>query len=185
MKGRLFNILSALSLVLFVALGVLCVRSHWFDDAVRYDRVNSTFAAESDFGRLMLVSFFTNRPSSMPTGLHYRTTIIALRLKGDTAIERWGFRSSAFSRRWGFGYYVSYGPFSVIRSILIPHWVFMVAAAILPTVWLGQEWKKLRRIRHGLCLTCGYDLRASKERCPECGTAIPSDSASGCETEAI
>jgi hypothetical protein len=53
-----------------------------------------------------------------------------------------------------------------------PAWAFLVPLAIgavLPSA-PGFLRRRFRR-RHGLCLVCGYDLRASPERCPECGTA--------------
>jgi hypothetical protein len=33
-----------------------------------------------------------------------------------------------------------------------------------------QAEQKIRRRKAGLCPSCGYDLCATKNRCPECGT---------------
>lgn len=41
--------------------------------------------------------------------------------------------------------------------------------------WIGREAllekRRERWQREGRCLTCGYDLKETKERCPECGTS--------------
>lgn len=36
---------------------------------------------------------------------------------------------------------------------------------------LRRRWRSSRRLAGGLCTGCGYDLRASPHRCPECGRA--------------
>lgn len=58
-------------------------------------------------------------------------------------------------------------------SVTLPHWllVFVFAAPLMGKVLVIAMRRLKRRLRHmnGLCPTCGYDLRASTERCPECG----------------
>lgn len=59
-------------------------------------------------------------------------------------------------------------------ALCIPYWGLVTAAALLPAAWLLATLRRMvrgRRIGRGLCAACGYDLRATPDRCPECGTA--------------
>jgi hypothetical protein len=54
----------------------------------------------------------------------------------------------------------------------LPIWAVGCPFAVLPALWILQNAKRIRQRRKGLCRACGYDLRASTDRCPECGTPI-------------
>jgi hypothetical protein len=55
------------------------------------------------------------------------------------------------------------------RWLTLPYWLFAAVFGIAPLRWtLGRANRHHRRLR-GLCPACGYDLRASPGRCPECG----------------
>src|SRR4051794_3283122 len=56
-------------------------------------------------------------------------------------------------------------------NLVLPLWTLICALAVPPGWWGWRRLKVRRRRRAGLCLACGYDLRASPGRCPECGTA--------------
>lgn len=73
----------------------------------------------------------------------------------------------------GFKYVVTNTKFSYSQAtqyLAIPLWMpsVLFGSMLLLCRTLGAAQR--RRARDGLCLKCGYDLRGSKERCPECGT---------------
>jgi len=55
-------------------------------------------------------------------------------------------------------------------SIAAPHWAFAFCFGILPGFWFYRFRHAMMKRRVGRCRRCGYDLRATPERCPECGT---------------
>jgi len=58
----------------------------------------------------------------------------------------------------------------IVSYVIIPYWfAILVPGAI---AFAGAFWKRRdrRRLSGGLCARCGYDLRATPQRCPECGT---------------
>jgi hypothetical protein len=57
-------------------------------------------------------------------------------------------------------------------EVVIPHWFIVAGFALTPAVWLRSHIRRQRQRQAGHCTVCGYDLRATPERCPECGTAV-------------
>ena len=56
------------------------------------------------------------------------------------------------------------------RELWIPLWFIAAIVAIPGAVWLNQFRRRRPKGGQVLCSTCGYDLRATPDRCPECGT---------------
>lgn len=89
-------------------------------------------------------------------------------LSGDVAHKGAGFE--AFHRDYDIRTYRER-----VWSVTFPLWVVILLALALPATPVAVRfWRArhaVRRAAEGRCPTCGYDLRGSPDRCPECGRA--------------
>jgi hypothetical protein len=60
-------------------------------------------------------------------------------------------------------------------NVLVPYWMIAVAAILPPLAWIRWRWRRSRHASPGHCPQCGYDLRATVERCPECGRPVTTE----------
>ena len=112
-----------------------------------------------------------------PTPQTKRSTMPA----GATFIRRLGFAGP-----WSFHHIAqdsdSTSPGAYLEHrVLVPYWFLMTLAGGLPAVrgaaWLWRSGRGRLARRAGRCASCGYDLRATPDRCPECGAANAGDPA--------
>jgi hypothetical protein len=149
---------SFLSSTLFVAILVLWFRSHRGPDYVHYVSENQwSLSLISGHGTLDVLYL-----AHWPQEPEFR------RGRYDPYV----YYGTRYGKRFvGFGTDVS--P-SGGRYVNIPHW-FLAAVSLFFAAWTVRIARRRRRFPPGHCARCGYDLRASPERCPECG-ATPATS---------
>jgi hypothetical protein len=176
-----FPCFAALSLLLCLASGVLLVRSLWWADVVIWSRPGSP----SDRGH-----------AEWSVGAN-RGVLYVERVDGRDATFRrsgWIVISPGLIRKRlpAFAPGDPYGPFNFgyrdgtfggtslsvqlrLRTLSAPLWAVALAFAILPAIWARRHVKRrrvARRAAEGRCAGCGYDLRATSARCPECGGRV-------------
>ena len=56
-------------------------------------------------------------------------------------------------------------------AVVLPYWLITLPTSVplLLIAWRHWHDRGARRIAMGRCAACGYDLRESPGRCPECG----------------
>jgi hypothetical protein len=72
----------------------------------------------------------------------------------------------------GISWDVRRGPRESRRSLSIPHWLVFIPLGLWQLAWVRRgmrERRGRRRRAAGRCAECGYDMRGSPDRCPECG----------------
>jgi hypothetical protein len=166
MKRRLFNLAAAVSLVMMLAITVLWMRSYVWQAYVTSDwgpRGETRLFAHINRGTGFF-GFHRHGPQKVLLPFYWSLSEIPTTFSPSGE----GFGTVHFSR-FGFRLWTGrdYGRFYV--NVFIPMWFASLALSILPAVRLSARLRQ-SSVDEGLCQNCGYDLRATPERCPECGT---------------
>lgn len=181
--------LSAIACALAI---VVCIRSVWvFNELVTYGPsrlypgYSTMWTIDSREARL---TFLVMDPVSAeelgeePT--RWKWTWYGWLAKDDRAQERWTIRElwvhCWVARNRDIPHDAATSP-GMLRGgtvfVNVPYWLLTLLGALGPAYWAVRarvrERRRIRLASRGLCAECGYNLRGTLARCPECGTVAP------------
>jgi hypothetical protein len=160
-KRWLINLLAAASLLVFVAAAVLWVRSYWWCDYPKFRGLNKSLAMCTGraTARFSVADFIP--PAKYPRAswdIEPPRPNMTEGRGGDNLLH-----VGSFS--------LDHGPNGegTYTGVVVPFWAIMAVAAVAPAVVM---WRRRHHFQPGVCRVCGYDLRATPDRCPECGRVV-------------
>ena len=194
MNPRLLTIISALSLLLCVAVCVLWVRSYFVADRLfwqgfedvedrSYWRQDVVRVGRGGIGMNHIVQSQPRNPQSGAEGFaSWRSRSVPFHGTFPPEYPDFKFSRDDVPRWGGFKYGAFAHPDADARKtrpraygwqVVVPLWAVLLLVGP-PTLLMVRRYVILaRRRRVGLCPACGYDLRATPDRCPECGKVPP------------
>jgi hypothetical protein len=147
MRRRLTEAFAILSLAVALVAGVFWVRSAHFT----HSQVGESLSIRRTDPRWWIIS--------------HRGTVTLCRQDG----RDWGKEVGSIAGL-GFRFGGLSGPAGSLWNLAVPYWFILCASLVLPAWWLHRVRRDRRRSNNGRCRRCGYDLRATPQRCPECGS---------------
>jgi len=179
MGRRFFTIFAAISLVLAVASIVFWAKSIGQMGAVEWNGQANNFELYHADGALSVL-YARDGSKRSPTGVARTLGWFRWGRSMPHGLGRAHLRTPS-PNRWGFALHIGHtravsgGGWRFggrdLWIVWTPYWFLVLIFCALPAVWVFG-FARRHRHRAGFCRSCGYDLRASPDRCPECGAPV-------------
>lgn len=164
-----------ITLLLFLAAALLWHRGRQGADVLAFFAGSGKISAAASWRGEILFTF-----TNIPFGQERAYTLASARIQdADMAAIAAELLSPPRIQRERFGFSIAYGEkdtFGItggkFYAVGVPHWFIMLLCLFGFAPPMRRAWIMRQRRKRGLCLQCGYDIRASTDRCPECGAPI-------------
>jgi hypothetical protein len=193
MRRRLFNFAATASLLLFLMVAAIALRSVGrHGDLIQYSVIDRPphraafimFGWRSEWIGVIWTEYRTLQGQKLSPRIYQVPGWSYQNLNSAAPLHLFGYRRYVL---WHSGsMLIPYpdGPtWFEQQQLAAPVWLLFVATSALPRYWVFSTLRRRRRKRWaaaGCCVRCGYDLRATPQpngpllrRCPECGAEPP------------